>query len=115
MTTAQIIQLPSAAAERVIQTKKCGRHPKSILLFWKGRRERENADYDKREIAEEIERVKSQLVMTDRMKAGELKQLERLSRPNMSPAERHQLAVEIFHNNPSLEAQEALRAAKGQP
>lgn len=92
---AQIIQFPRGAAERVIQIKKRGRHPKSISLLWHAQRDRKLIEVEKQEITEEIGRVKLQLVMTDKMKTAWVKRLAILSRPNMSPIERSKLVAEI--------------------
>lgn len=115
MTTAQIVQLPNALAERVIQTKKCGRNPKSVLSFREARWERTCVELEQQEIAEEIERVKFQLVMSERMDTAWRERLARLIQRNMSPIERKKLVAEIRYDLLTWQEKETIRAAQSKP
>lgn len=112
MTTAQIIQLPNALAERVIQTKKCGRNPKSVSSFREASWERRCIDLEKQEIDEEIERVKFQLMMSERMDTAWRERLARLIQPNMSSIERKKLVADIRYNLLTEQEKETIQAAQ---
>lgn len=56
---AQIIALPSARATPVIQQGRNGRHPKSIAVLWRYRRQREQQRYAANIFREEQETLRN--------------------------------------------------------
>ena len=84
---ADIIEHPRARPERVIQTRKAGRLPKSVVSLGTIRRDRSFAAYMARSLQEEIAKTLSAAVEWEnvghslRLKAEALKQRARSAKP----------------------------------
>lgn len=116
MNSAQIIELPGRAGQRVVQTRGPGRYPKAIINLWNVSSARRKSTYELTLIAEEIERVKFQLEMNDRCGVSITEKLRDLTDPKMTNAQRAILVEQIeFDQLPDEDRAriEAARAGRG--
>lgn len=65
--SAQIIPLPGAASEPVVQQRKKGRHPKEIISLWRFRRDKNVALYQATSNPNNVEKCRERVSMAERI------------------------------------------------
>lgn len=93
--SAQIIQHPRAASERVIQTRGPGRHPKSIASFYDANFKRKELASNLRTISREVEVLIIYLELNQHLAKRASHLLATLRRADVNPSERVVLAQRL--------------------